>query len=772
MEIAVTNQSATHLVVSPQASIGVTLEASPELMNLLSGSLYKNPTYAMVREVMCNAHDAHVEAGIPDTPIMVRLDDEYLTIRDFGHGIPKEQMGEIYGVYGRSTKRNVAAATGGFGFGSKSPWTYTDIFSVTSMNQGAKTVYRLVRVDVNNDGKPGIVPIVDSETTESGLEVRIPLYQGDRQYLESHIRKVVFFGDMVVNFNGEILPRCHAEKAKHGFYMSKMLGRFNYPQISIKYGAVTYPVDNDPFYKNEYDTLNHLTNNSKAGQICLLAEPNTLSLSPSRDNFSLDLPTKKHIKYLLAQAAKVLNPANYRQQAIQYIKENKLTIEPDWETGDVLYTKPQFAMALLKWERTNFPWYFAEWEFQYFKKSKQSVTCYRREDIYACDLWPLSARKTAHIQSILQRKAPPELHKDLSVLYEPQPFIRYGMRWMLTGKMVSSKTVIIITTARTKNTAMSQVSSYFSEHMITVRNNMDNALAVQKIMEDAGYTVQNHAADVQIPAYEKAKAEAATLRDIGLVTRVSLENKLVKLDKKFIKDEFDLTNESILKHANFIDEGIVPDAFIELPRQKNSKRTNIQLEMKHLGLQYIHRFLHITGYNVAVVFNSTSKEALVEQGVPHMSKLVANWLETNFKTHRRSILRARGVSNYVVSLRSKIRETTKGFELYRLLEKGLFLRAIGVDVSTPDEAFLVLDILENGYCSSTWKYFQKAINSLKKAEVSKAASDRIQRFINSPLLPYIDLQFFNPDRDCSGDVVGLDSDAAKHLIKQIMRKPK
>ena len=95
MEIAVTNQSATHLVVSPQASIGVSLEASPELMNLLSGSLYKNPTYAMVREVMCNAHDAHIEAGIPDTPIMVSLDDEYLTIRDFGHGIPKDQMGEI-----------------------------------------------------------------------------------------------------------------------------------------------------------------------------------------------------------------------------------------------------------------------------------------------------------------------------------------------------------------------------------------------------------------------------------------------------------------------------------------------------------------------------------------------------------------------------------------------------------------------------------------------------------------------------------------------------
>jgi len=84
----------------------------------------------------------------------------------------------------------------------------------------------------------------------------------------------------------------------------------------------------------------------------------------------------------------------------------------------------------------------------------------------------------------------------------------------------------------------------------------------------------------------------------------------------------------------------------------------------------------------------------------------------------------------------------------------------------------VLDILEYGYWSSNWKYSQKAIDSLKKAEASKAASDRIQRFINSPLLPYIDLQFFNPEWDYSVDGVGLDSDAAKHLIKQIMRKSK
>ena len=577
---------------------------------------------------------------------------------------------------------------------------------------------------------------------------------------------------MVVNFNDEILPRCHAKKAKHGFFMTKMLGSCNYPQISIKYGAVTYPVDIDPFYKNEYDTLNHLTNNSKAGQICLLAEPNTLSLSPSRDNFSLDLPTKKHIKHLLAQAAKVLNPDNYRQQAIQYIKENKLTSEPDWDEKDVLYTKPQFAMALLKWGRTNFPWYFAEWEFQYFKESKQSVTRYGREDTYACDLWPLSARKTAHIQSILQRKASPELHKDLNVLYEPQPFARYGISWMLTGKMVASKTVIIVTTARTKNTAMSQVSSYFSEHMITVRNNMDNARAVQKIMEGAGYTVQNIAADVQIPAYEKAKAEAAALRDAGISVRVSLGDRLVKLDNKFIKSDFELTNDSILRNANFIKEGVVPDAFIELPRQKDSKRTHIRLEMKRLDLQYVQRFLRITGYNVAVVFNNTSKESLIEQGVPHLTDLLATWLEANFKTHRRSILRARGVSNYLTKQRHEIRETTKGFEVYRLLEKSMFLRAIGVDVTTPDEAFLVLDILENGYWSSNWKYSQSVIDNLKKAEASKSAADRIQRFINSPLLPYIDLQFFNPEWDHREDNVGLNSDAAKHLIKQIMRKPK
>src|SRR5690606_6786252 len=108
----------THLVMSPQSTIQVSMVDSPELMHLLSSALYKNPQYALVRETLCNADDAHKEAGV-EQPIEVTITEDSLIIRDFGKGIPKEEIGKIYGTYGLSTKKGLSGSTGGFGLGSK-----------------------------------------------------------------------------------------------------------------------------------------------------------------------------------------------------------------------------------------------------------------------------------------------------------------------------------------------------------------------------------------------------------------------------------------------------------------------------------------------------------------------------------------------------------------------------------------------------------------------------------------------------------------------------
>src|SRR5690606_31111064 len=115
------------------------------------------------------------------------------------------------------SKKKQRGATGGFGLGSKSPWSFTEIFGVTSYNNGTKTVYRLVRSDPENDGKPGIIPILDTETKESGLEVSIPLGSSSRELIERCIKTVVLLGDIPARLEGELLETIPFNQAKKGF---------------------------------------------------------------------------------------------------------------------------------------------------------------------------------------------------------------------------------------------------------------------------------------------------------------------------------------------------------------------------------------------------------------------------------------------------------------------------------------------------------------------------------------------------------------------------
>lgn len=89
------------------------LAQTKEFFSILSKNLYTDPEFAMVRELMCNAWDAHIAAGIEDKPIKAEIDDGIFYVKDWGKGIPHDQIAEIYGVYGGSTKLNEIAQTGG-----------------------------------------------------------------------------------------------------------------------------------------------------------------------------------------------------------------------------------------------------------------------------------------------------------------------------------------------------------------------------------------------------------------------------------------------------------------------------------------------------------------------------------------------------------------------------------------------------------------------------------------------------------------------------------
>ena len=148
---------------------------SAAIYKLLYTSLYEDKEKIVVQELAANALDAHVAAGISDTPIEITLPSELmpeLIVRDFGVGMSLETIKDIYPVYGASTKRTENTSIGGFGLGSKSPFALASSFIVTTTHKGVTTT---VTCFLDN-GKPkfSIFTSAENELAE-GTEVRVPV---------------------------------------------------------------------------------------------------------------------------------------------------------------------------------------------------------------------------------------------------------------------------------------------------------------------------------------------------------------------------------------------------------------------------------------------------------------------------------------------------------------------------------------------------------------------------------------------------------------------
>jgi hypothetical protein len=106
------------------------------LLDILRSKIYANPAKTICQEIMSNARDAHREVNKADVPIEVKIPtslDHTFYVRDFGPGITPERMSEIFIKYGNSSKRTDNGQTGGFGLGAKTPFAYTDTFTIVSI---------------------------------------------------------------------------------------------------------------------------------------------------------------------------------------------------------------------------------------------------------------------------------------------------------------------------------------------------------------------------------------------------------------------------------------------------------------------------------------------------------------------------------------------------------------------------------------------------------------------------------------------------------------
>ncbi len=133
------------------------IAANAKAFKVLVDGLYTNKIYAVVRELMTNGYDSHCKAGIPRVPIEVKAPnmlEPSFSVRDFGVGMSHDFVMKLYSTVFYSTKEDSNTEVGKFGLGSKSPFAYTDTFSVTTFdgqNSHSYTAY------LEQDGKPCIV---------------------------------------------------------------------------------------------------------------------------------------------------------------------------------------------------------------------------------------------------------------------------------------------------------------------------------------------------------------------------------------------------------------------------------------------------------------------------------------------------------------------------------------------------------------------------------------------------------------------------------------
>lgn len=150
-------------------------ENSMKLFAMLSNFLYKDKERSVLTELSSNAIDAHKLVGKHSDPIHVTMPTMLvpeIRIRDFGPGLSEDDVYRFLTTYGESSKQSSNDFIGGFGIGSKIPAAVSDTWTINSHHEGTHKQYI---VFITPEGVPSLTKMVEKPSTESGLEVIVPV---------------------------------------------------------------------------------------------------------------------------------------------------------------------------------------------------------------------------------------------------------------------------------------------------------------------------------------------------------------------------------------------------------------------------------------------------------------------------------------------------------------------------------------------------------------------------------------------------------------------
>ena len=336
------------------SNVGVTgefrIRNSAKAFNILSSGLYKNKIRAIVRELGCNAVDSHVAAGKKDIPFEVHLPtmlEPWFAVRDFGLGLDNDSVVNIYTTYFESTKTDSNNFIGALGLGSKSPFSYTDNFSVTAIKNGTKRIYSAF---INESGVPSIAAMGEELTDEeNGVEVKFSVvdrydyqtFKNEAYYIFSWFKQkptitgVSDFKHLEIPYTEQnIVPGVHLHSHNN----------IDGPIATM--GNIAYPLNNIPEVKKHFGELSELLRCN----LVLEFEIGELDFTASREELS-------YIPLTIASIKKKLELLNANLATHLATKADAITNE--WDRAEYLSIESQtilYRAAVAKYVNdTKFP---------------------------------------------------------------------------------------------------------------------------------------------------------------------------------------------------------------------------------------------------------------------------------------------------------------------------------------------------------------------------------------------------------------------------------
>lgn len=283
------------------------IAANAHAFQILSSGVYTNKLRAPVRELCCNAFDAHAAHGNTDTPIKITLPkkkDTIFSVEDFGPGLSDEDVENLYSTYFKSTRNTSNAYTGGFGIGSKSPFAVVDRFNVESRFNGELTTFEAF---LDKDRMPHIRQLSKQKTDiSSGLTIsfNVPTHMVDE--FNQQAKEVMRAFDSPYEYSGksEITPYSQVAGVRRGNTLWPRDTYNRHPMILM--GNIAYPLGT---YESKVDLgEDKLTQAFLRSGLYINVPVGVLNVAASREDLSYDKKTltalPKIIKAEIAAFAK------------------------------------------------------------------------------------------------------------------------------------------------------------------------------------------------------------------------------------------------------------------------------------------------------------------------------------------------------------------------------------------------------------------------------------------------------------------------------------